>query len=41
MGSVFGDEAGEDSGGLVDEVMEAERHGHCKDESTLRGAESW
>ena len=27
MGSALGDEAGEDFGGMVDEMMEAERHG--------------
>jgi putative FmdB family regulatory protein len=33
MGSALGEEAGEDFGGMVDEMMEAERHGHGESEA--------
>jgi hypothetical protein len=33
MGSALGDESGEDFGAVVDEMMEAERHGHDGDDA--------
>lgn len=38
MGSALGDEAGEDFGAVVDEMMEAERQGHDADASDADSA---
>jgi putative FmdB family regulatory protein len=40
MGSALGDEAGEDFGDVVDEMMEAEQRGAGTDESGMSGADA-